>query len=58
MEKAGWSRSRRKPARTRTASLAVADQAIALVAPRIGTRAACAVPGVAQAGWSGGTGPA
>ena len=27
------------------------DQAIALLAPRIGTRAACAASGVAQASW-------
>jgi putative transposase len=29
----------------------VTDQAIALLAPRIGTRAACAAAGVAQASW-------
>jgi putative transposase len=29
----------------------VTDQAIALLAPRIGTRAACAASGVAQASW-------
>ena len=36
----------------------VTDQAIALLAPRIGTRAACRAAGVAQAAGTGGTGPA